>query len=356
MKKKKLQKKEHTNGLVHFYSSEETVMRVDEVQKKAFVKKMKKEKAKTVLRSVVCLVSAFAFLLSGTFLAKRGVEKYIVYTQEKKNEEYIIPEDIKNTMTETEGWAYIYKKNPELMNYSFPAGMSYKFALYYTKNPEVAGYLKIDGTNIDTPIAQADNNKYYLTHDFYGNYTSYGAIYASHIDNFKVIDRNTLLYGHNMKDGSRFASLKRYESMDFFKEHPLIEFNTLYNEYKWKIYAVIVTNGDVDGDDGYFFDFTFNNCSDACFEEYIKELDKRKLYNTGVDLLPTDKLLTLCTCTYEFTNARLLVIARMVRDGESVDVDTSKASYKTTRIKYPASYYDNPQKNPYKDDEKWYLY
>ena len=61
-----------------------------------------------------------------------------------------------------------------------------------------------------------------------------------------------------MNDGSRFASLKHYKSIDYFKKHPVIEFNTLYEKHKWKIAAVIITNGHVKGDNGYFFDFTFN--------------------------------------------------------------------------------------------------
>ena len=88
------------------------------------------------------------------------------------------------------------------------------------------------------------------------------------------------------------------------------------------------------------------------YEEYIEEIHKRKLYETGVDILPTDRLLTLCTCTYEYNDARLIVIARMVRDGESTQVNTNLADYKTEPVKYPDSYYDNPNSNPYKNDKK----
>ena len=135
-----------------------------------------------------------------------------------------------------------------------------------------------------------------------------------------------------------------------------LTFDTLFEKHDWKVYAVIITNGSTKSDNGYFFDFTFDNCSDTCFEEYIKELDKRKLYDTGVDLLPTDKLLTLCTCTYEFDDARLIVVARMVRDGETSEVDTKLADFKDTPVKYPSSYYDDQKNNPYKDDQKFYLY
>lgn len=354
---KKTQKK--SNNLVHYSSVEETVIRVDSTKKDAYFKKRKKEKLIKRLKAVALVISVSALLISGTFLAKKGIDKFIVLPNEQTKNSLGLSEDESRRldgMSEEEAWAYLFKKYPELMNIQFPPGIGYEYALQYAENPNMIGYLKIDGTVIDTPVAQADNNKYYLTHDFYGKATSYGAIYASYIDDFDPIDRNTLLYGHNMKDGSRFAKLIQYKSLDFFKSHPVIEFNTLYEKHKWKVYAVFITNGDTEGDNGYFFDFTFDNCSDKCFAEYVEELDKRKLYDTGVDLLPADKLLTLCTCSFDYKDARLVVVARMVRNGESEETDVNLASYKSTPVKYPSSFYSSQSKNPYKNDKKWYLY
>lgn len=357
MKKKK---KETPSPYRYFSGSEETVFRTDESQKQAIIQSLKKKKLKKNALTVLSYVFLFAVIVSAFFVSKKGIEKYLVLRQEEKAySDSQIPDDVKkelDSMSEAEKWAYLYDKYPELIDVKFPAGILYDYALYYAKNPQTIGYLKIDGTRIDTPVVQADNDKYYLRHDFNGKSTSYGAVFASHIDDFDPFDRNTLLYGHNMFDGQRFAALLNYRSIDYFKKHPVIHFDTLFEKHDWKVYAVILTNGSVDSDNGYFFDFTFDNCSDLCFDEYIEELDKRKLYETGVDLLPTDKLLTLCTCTYEFDDARLIVIARMVREGESSEVDTDLAKFKTTPVKYPDSYYDNPRQNPYKDDKKFYLY
>ena len=348
-----------SEGLVHFEKVEETVIRPYNPKKEEIKKKVRRKFALRKLRQIVSLISAFAVLVSAFFLGKRGFESDLAHNQEKKGEELVIPNEVTkelSNMTEEEAWAYLYEKYPHLLDIVFPVGFNHEYALYYAENPDTVGYIKIEGTNIDTPVVQADNNKYYLNHDFHGKYTSYGEIYATYIANLNPLDRNVLIYGHNMNDGSRFASLKHYKSIDYFKKHPIIEFNTLYEKHKWKIYAVIITNGNVKGDNGYFFDFTFNQCSDTCFEEYLVEVDKRKLYETGVDILPTDKLITLCTCTYEFNDARLVILARMVRDGESEEVDVSLAKKKETPVKYPSSYYSNQSKNPYKDDPKWYLY
>lgn len=356
--------KKNKNGnnspYIYFHGSEETVMRTDETQKNAVSKVIKKHRIKKQALNAISLVLVIAIVVSGVFLGKRGVEKFLVLRQEQKqHNSATLSDEMKKeleNMTEEEKWAYLYEKYPQLINVKFPTGILCDYALHYANNPQTVGYIKIDGTKIDTPVVQADNNKYYLNHDFYGKATSYGAIYASYKNNFQPFDRNTLLYGHNMNDGSRFASLLNYRSIDYFKKHPVIQYDSLYEKHLWKIYAVIITNGSTESDNGYFFDFTFNNCSDTCYEEYIEELDKRKLYDTGVDLLPTDTILTLCTCTYEYDDARLLVIARMVRDGEDATVDTSLADFKDTPVKYPASYYDDESENPYKNDKKFFLY
>lgn len=356
----KKSKNEPVSDFQYFKGAEETVFRTDETQKKEVIKNLKAKKRKKTFLTALSYILAAVVVVSGFFVGKKGIEKYLVLKQETDfYDSAVIPDDVKkelDTLSEAEQWAYLYEKYPELLDVKFPTGILYDYALYYARNPQTVGYLKIDGTKVDTPVVQADNDKYYLRHDFNGKSTSYGAVFASYIDDFQPFDRNTLLYGHNMFDGERFAALANYKSMDYFKKHPVIQFDTLFEKHKWKVCAVILTNGSVDSNNGYFFDFTFDNCSDACFEEYIEEINKRKLYDTGVDILPTDKLLTLCTCTYEFDDARLLVIARMVREGESEEVDTNLARFKKDPVKYPESYYDNPRQNPYKDDKKFYLY
>ncbi len=88
--------------------------------------------------------------------------------------------------------------------------------------------------------------------------------------------------------------------------------------------------------------------------EYISEVDKRAFYKTGVDIQPGDSILTLSTCCYDFDSAKLVVVARQVRQGESTDVDTSKA-VKNANPRYPQAWYDaNDKTNPYANDTRWY--
>ena len=80
---------------------------------------------------------------------------------------------------------------------------------------------------------------------------------------------------------------------------------------------------------------------------------QRSLYDTGVDVLPSDKILTLSTCSHEFEDARFVVVARLVRQGESEEVDVSRASV-NSNPRYPQAYYDKKkQKNPYVNASQW---
>ena len=99
--------------------------------------------------------------------------------------------------------------------------------------------------------------------------------------------------------------------------------------------------------------FSRNIRDDAERREYIAELDQRKLYSTGVDILPSDKLLTLSTCAYDFASERLVVVGRLVREGESAEVDVSKA-VKNNNPRLPDKYYRKKGKaNPFANATKW---
>ena len=250
----KKNKKEVSSPYMYFTRSEETVYRTDETQKQEIFKRLKRRKFKKRALNIISFVLAFAVLVSGSYVGKKGIEKFLVLRQEEKaHNDALLPDDVIKDLeglSEEEKWAYLYEKYPEMLDIKFPAGILYDYALYYSKNPQTIGYLKIDGTKIDTPVVQADNDKYYLRHDFNGSSTSYGAVFATYKADFKPLDRNTLLYGHNMFDGERFAALANYKSLDYFKKHPIIQFDTLFEKHQWKGYAVILTNGSVESNNG----------------------------------------------------------------------------------------------------------
>ena len=236
-------------------------------------------------------------------------------------------------------WADIRAKYP---NVNFPEGMNPAYAALYAANQEMVGWLKIPNMKyIDFPIVQGKDNDKYLKLDYYGRTTSYGNPFLD--------------FRNNMRSGDQvFSELTDYLTIDGFKRNPVIEYNTLYADYQWKVYAVFLTNSKAEHDNGYIFNYIFTNLSsDDKFKEYISEIDQRKLYSTGVDIRPDDKILTLSTCNYDWDEQRLVVVARLVREGEDASVDTSLAK-KNENPRYPQIYYDKKGiANPYRDAEKW---
>ena len=237
----------------------------------------------------------------------------------------------------------------------YPEGMLAKYASLYAANDDLRGWISIPGFEINLPIAQGNDNKYYLKKDIYGKYTRYGVPFFDYrIDNFTTLHRNTVIYGHNMRhDDLIFGMLENYRDISGFRQAPVIECNTIYGDHTWFVYAVFISNSEKSDDNGYVFPYNFIDVGDAKFEQYIEEIDKRKLYTTGVDINVTDKILTLSTCAYDFDDARLVVVARERREGESIAVDTSKA-YKNNDPKFPQAWYDAYGKtNTHANEPRW---
>lgn len=256
-----------------------------------------------------------------------------------------------DTTGDADVWAEFLSKYP---NIQLPEGMMAKYAYLYAINQDLVGWLKIPNSIVDVQIVQGEMNGDYLKTDFYGNYSRYGCPYMDYRNDPKYLNKNTILYGHHMSDGLVFADLKKYQSIEGFQESPLLQFDTLYRSYTFKVYAVFVTNSKEEDDNGYLFNYTVTDFgSNENFMRYIAAVDERKLYTTGVDIQPTDKILTLSTCSYEFSDARLVIIGRMLRDNESTMIDTSLA-VANENPRYPQAYYDKLGKaNPYADAEKW---
>ncbi len=206
----------------------------------------------------------------------------------------------------------------------YPLDYDNDFSGLYQINKDIAGWLSIEGTSLDYPVVQYSDNDYYHRLSFEGDYSLYGVPYVdAHVD-LKAPSTNTILYGHNIKnDDQMFNSLIHYWDPSYFINNPVIDFHTVYGKREYKIFAAFVAN--VNPEHGEVFQYhTFvdaDNVSDI--QEFIYNVKVRSILDTGVDVLPSDELLTLSTCTYEFDNARFVVVARKLRPGESREIDAS---------------------------------
>lgn len=255
----------------------------------------------------------------------------IVITQETTTQETTAATE-ETTVTTTE----------EVTTTTEPAPLVLKDELteYFNENNDTAGWITVGGTSINNVVMHTDNNDYYLNHDFYGNYSQPGTVFADYRcvvndHDFNQSD-NIILYGHNQANGTMFGTLQRYKitkqntsKFDFYLEHPTFKFSNLYNEYTYKIIALFVVEVEEKHvRDGNVFDYQnyirFGS-KEKTFEEFMEKITERSEIITGVDVQKGDKFLTLSTCSNEFEPSRFIVIGRRVRDGESEEVDTSLA-------------------------------
>lgn len=233
---------------------------------------------------------------------------------------------------------------------------------YYAQNNDFVGWIKIDGTEIDYPVVQGDGNDYYLSHNFEKERESRGTIFMDYLSDPDFGYMNTVIHGHNRLDDTVFSELPQYSDIAYYREHPVIEYNSRTEMHKWKIFAVFITTASADEDNGYVFNYVYPDMGGLNFDGYMAEINKRTLYYTDVDVNENDRILTLSTCTREVdtrsyrADCRIVILARMVRDGESLSVNTD-AAYENPNPKYPQIWYDlKDRENPYKNDEFWYPY
>ena len=207
--------------------------------------------------------------------------------------------------------------------------------------PDVYGWIQMPGLDVSYPVVQGPDNDYYLYRMVDGAENNAGSIFVEQSNGAKFQDANTILYGHNMKNGSMFANLTKYRNLDFYKQNPTLEFSTLYKSSTYKVFSVFVLNASKEDDNGYIYNISRKNfLDDDDFNSWADEAYQRSLINTGVDVVNGDNIITLVTCVYDFDDARLVVMARETREGEEPTVDTSSASVNPSP-RYPKRWYDD---------------
>lgn len=169
-------------------------------------------------------------------------------------------------------------------------------------NSDYKMWIQIENTNINYPVVQGSDNDYYLKHNFRKESNISGTVFvesANDIDN----DKNIILYGHNMRNGTMFNNITNYKEESFFNEDNKINIIMNNTLYEYEVFSVYVKNvSEVNLAIGFANEDEFIN--------YAYNQADESLYKKDVDFSAEDNLITLVTCSYEFTDARTIVVAR----------------------------------------------
>lgn len=171
--------------------------------------------------------------------------------------------------------------------------------------PELKAWILAEGTGIDYPIMQGTDNAYYLSHLYDGTENSNGALFVDYRNTGIFTDDNTVIYGHHMKNGLMFQPLSEYKEQDFYEAHPTMMVYTTEGDYLVELICGTIEDGNYE-----FVKFSFDDFNDM--SRYVDELKARSTFESEVTLLPGDKLVSMCTCTYERQNARYMLVGRVV--------------------------------------------
>lgn len=185
-----------------------------------------------------------------------------------------------------------------------------KYALLYEKNRDMVGWLFVEGTQINYPVVRCRDSEYYLHHNFYGEEDKYGCLFVKDIADVDTPGTNFIIYGHNMKDGAMFGELDLYQREDFWKEHPLISFGTLYEERSYEIMAVFFSQVFEKDEDVFKYYEFYEAETPEEFSAFYENIKKLSLYDTKVEASYGDTLLTLSTCAYHVDDGRFVVVAK----------------------------------------------
>lgn len=235
------------------------------------------------------------------------------------------------------------------------------------KNSDVVGIIRIEGTPVNNPVMQAEDNKKYLKHKLSGRESKAGELFLDYRNHFDEVDDeghlicensdNLVIYGHEMGDGQMFGSLNNYRSYDYYYgEHPIIELNSNYEQYKYKIFSFFVLDAEDDTETKFDCWNTLDFDDEEEFYEFVNEAKRRTIRLNDVDMKYGDQILTLSTCNGLLGDrSRLIIMARMVREGEDPLAGTQN-SVPNPNIKWPTLYYKTRTNEKYDPDAEFVPY
>lgn len=187
------------------------------------------------------------------------------------------------------------------------------YVTLYNKNKSLIGWLKIADTIIDYPVMQSQNMDYYLDHNFSQEKDRNGSLFIDSQCSIWPRSQNIIIYGHNMKSGKMFGSLTEYKSESYYKKHPEIQFDTLYEK---GTYAVMYVFSEVVHEETEvafkYYQFVNANSVEE-YDSYMNDMAEMSLYDTGVKSRFGDELITLSTCDYVKGGERWVVVAKKIK-------------------------------------------
>lgn len=280
---------------------------MNEIKETNIFKKIYKSKktiaaAKRIIIAILLCVMTFSIAKTITYYEQQAESNQMqsdiihdhVTPDDSQSEAPVVPEEDISDTPDTDEDAPVdeYTPDPETINVDFDT--------LTAKYPDVVGYIYGANTKIQYPIAYtSSSNDYYLNRDLDGNLNANGSIFIEHLNAPDFSDQNTILYGHHMRSGLMFAGLVKYKDASYYSAHPYFYIYTPAQNYRLDLFA-----GFVCAHDDEVFALSLS-------QDQLANMAAKSTFKSNIDI-PTGNLVTLCTCSYEFNNARYVVVGELV--------------------------------------------
>lgn len=160
-------------------------------------------------------------------------------------------------------------------------------------NPDVVGWIVVEGTQINYPIVQGKNNSFYLNHSYDKKWSGFGSVFMDYKSSSDFTDYNTFIYGHHTKDGSMFGELYKYLDEGFYNAQPFFYLYTPTKNYRVEVFSAYVNKSDSDS-----YKDKFSSIED--FQKYLNYIIDKSNYKTNTNVgVNKDKIITLYSCSRE---------------------------------------------------------
>ena len=199
-----------------------------------------------------------------------------------------------------------YTDNPEIqLDDEISPLNSMDLDQFYADYPDAVGWIYSPNGLIDNGVVEAEDNDFYLHRFFDGSYSISGSIFVDCQCSRDFSDRNTIIYGHHMNDGTKFASLINYREKAYYEKYPVLYLSTKDMNYRVEIFSAYLTDAESDS-------YTLRFETDNEYLAYLSKICARSDFPSDVKLSSTDRIITLSTCSYEYNDARYVVHGKLV--------------------------------------------
>ena len=212
--------------------------------------------------------------------------------------------DTQNTQTESDETVVPLSSAPLIMA---------KFTQLYEENHDFAGWLRIPGTKIDYPVMSREgDNNYYLDKNFEGQQDKNGLLILDYRNDVTADRQNLIIYGHNMRTGVMFGTLKNYKDKSFCEEHMTIRFDTLYEECEYRVVAAMLGSVAYEDEDVFRYYDAIDINTEENFNAFKDNMMSNAIYTTDETITYGDNCLILSTCDNYKEDGRFVVIAKKI--------------------------------------------